>query len=333
MEGMVRMKAGKLDSELLKEIVFKHIKLNRKEVLVRPAIGEDCAVVDFGEEACVLSTDPITGAVNEVGRLSVHISCNDIASSGTEPIGIMLTIMVPEGTTEEQIEEIMRQASEEAERLNVEIIGGHTEITNAVNKTVIVSTAIGKNQKEKLVKKSPVKPGDAIILTKYAGLEGTGIIATDYIDKLKQHLTNDELNRAKDMLNQLSVVKEGVIAGKAGALEMHDVTEGGVLGAVWEICERTGSGARIDYDKIPITKETLKICQIFGLDCLRLISSGCMMMVVSGEKTQEVLSALHQEQIPASQIGVVTEKGRYMLKDGLEIEIQPPASDELYKVL
>ncbi len=327
------MKAGKLDSKLLEKIVFKHIKLRREEVLVRPAIGEDCAVVDFGEEACVLSTDPITGAANEVGRLSVHISCNDIASSGVEPLGIMLTIMVPEGTTEEQIEEIMKQASEEAEKLNVEIIGGHTEITNAVNKTVIVSTAIGKSPKKKVLNKTRVKPGDAIILTKYAGLEGTGIIATDFSEKLEKCLSDDELKRAKEMLNHLSVVKEGIIAGKAGALEMHDVTEGGVLGAVWEICERTGTGARIEYDNIPIMPETLKICQTFGLDCLKLISSGCMMIVISKENAEELLYALQKEQIQASQIGIITEKRRYMLKDGSEVEIQPPVSDELYKVI
>ncbi len=326
------MKTGKLDSELLKSIVFNHIKFRRKEVLVRPAIGEDCAVVDFGEDACVLSTDPITGAVNEVGRLAVHISCNDIASSGVEPLGILLTIMVPEGTTKDQVEEIMRQASEEAEKLNVEIIGGHTEVTDAVNQAVIVSTAIGKGKKDRLMNKEAVKPGDAIILTKNAGLEGTGIIATDYWEKLKTSLSDEELRRSKEMLKDLSVVKEGLIAGEIGVLQMHDVTEGGVLGAVWEMCEKSGAGAWIDYDKIPVAPETIKICKTLHLDFLKLISSGCMMIVVSEEKKEKLIDALTKEKIPASQIGVMTEKGKVMLKDGDAIEIQPPESDELYKV-
>ncbi|MEL7656910.1 MAG: AIR synthase related protein, partial [Bacillota bacterium] len=141
------LKTGKLDSRLLEEIVFKNIKYKRPEVITRPGIGEDCAVVDFGAYECVMSTDPITAAVGEIGKLAVHISCNDIASNGIEPLGIMLTVMLPEGTTEEQVEEIMKQAGQVSEELGVEIIGGHTEITPAVTKPIIVSTAIGRGEK------------------------------------------------------------------------------------------------------------------------------------------------------------------------------------------
>ena len=139
------LKTGKLDSELLEKIVFNNIKFKRPEVLTRPGIGEDCAVVDFGSYECIMSTDPITAAISEIGRLSIHISCNDIASNGIQPLGIMLAVMLPVGTTEEQIEEMMRQAGEASEELGVEIIGGHTEITPAVTKPVIVSTAIGRH--------------------------------------------------------------------------------------------------------------------------------------------------------------------------------------------
>ena len=113
------LKAGKLDSDLLKKIVFDKITFRRPEVLTRPGIGEDCAVVDFGSYDCVMSTDPITAAISDIGRLSIHISCNDIASNGIEPLGIMLAVMLPVGTTEEDIEEMMRQAGEVSERLGV----------------------------------------------------------------------------------------------------------------------------------------------------------------------------------------------------------------------
>ena len=106
------MKTGKLDSGLLEEMVFKHFKYRRPEVITGPGIGEDCAVVDFGEYDCVLSTDPITGAVADIGRLAVQISCNDIASNGVEPLGILLAGMLHEGTTVEEIDEILRQAAE-----------------------------------------------------------------------------------------------------------------------------------------------------------------------------------------------------------------------------
>lgn len=326
------MRIGKLDNALLKKIVFDHIKFKRKEVMVRPGIGEDCAVIDYGENVCVMSTDPITGAESEVGKLAVHISCNDIASSGVEPLGIMLTIMVPEYLTEEQLESIMKQASEEAQKLNVEIIGGHTEVTNAVNKPIIVSTAIGKKQKQQYIEKKSVCSGDAIIMTKYAGLEGAGIIASDNASELKKYLTEDEIKTSSQMLNDLSVVPEGIISGEIGVSSMHDVTEGGVLGAIWEICESADVGAEVQYEKIPVAPETIKICDVYHLDHLKLISSGCMVIIVSQEKKHELLNAFKKENIPASEIGTIIEKGKYLLKNGRKIEIQPPESDELYKV-
>ncbi len=231
------MKIGKLDSDLLHDIVFKHLHTKRDEVLVRPSIGEDCAVVNYGDYNCILSTDPITGATNEIGRLAVHINCNDIASNGVAPLGIMLTILAPEGTTVEDIDTIMEQAAKEADVLNVEILGGHTEITSAVNRIVISATAIGKQSASKLIKTSGAQIGDVIMMTKTAGLEGTGIIAFDKQSDLEKVFNANEMKIAKDMLTQISVVPEGIIGGKHPVTSMHDVTEGGVLGAVWEVCK------------------------------------------------------------------------------------------------
>ena len=138
------LKVGKLDSELLKKIVFDKITFRRDEVITRPGIGEDCAVIDYGDYECVLSTDPITASIEDIGRLAVHISCNDIASNGVEPVGLLLAVLLPEGTTEEQIENMMDQAGKASEELGVEIVGGHTEITRAVNQPVMISTAIGR---------------------------------------------------------------------------------------------------------------------------------------------------------------------------------------------
>ncbi|HHY91046.1 MAG TPA: AIR synthase, partial [Clostridiales bacterium] len=302
------MKVGKLDSGLLREIVFKNITYRRDEVLIRPEIGEDCAVVDFGEYACVLSTDPITGAVNEVGRLAVNIACNDIASSGVEPLGLMFTVLAPEGTTEEDIHEIMRQAGEAAAALHVEIIGGHTEITNAVNKIVISTTAIGRKQKNGIISSSGAAVGDSVVLTKTAGLEGTAILAHDWEDRLKKHLGSEVVENAKRMMAQISVVPEGIIAGEIGATSMHDVTEGGLLGAVWEICEASGVGVRIESEKIKIAPETRQICAFFNIDPLKLISSGCMLMTIPKEKEQALLDRMKKEGIEAGVIGEIVDK-------------------------
>lgn len=329
------LKTGKLDSRLLEEIVFKNIKYKRPEVITRPGIGEDCAVVDFGAYECVLSTDPITAAVGEIGRLAVHISCNDIASNGIEPLGIMLAVLLPVGTTEEQVEEMMKQAGQASEELGVEIIGGHTEITPAVTKPVIVSTAIGRGAKWSSQQAENMKPGDYILMTKQAGLEGTGIIAGDFKDELAGFLSEEEFREAAEMLQKVSVVKEGILAGKIGTAGMHDITEGGVLGAVWEMCDIAETGAEVWVDQIPVADVTKKICDRFDIDYLRLISSGSMMIMVHPDVKEQMERELKNAGIPVACIGRICERGDgiYMVIGGEKIVIAPPASDELYKVI
>ncbi len=327
------MKIGKLDHQILKKIIFDNITRHRDEVMVRPKIGEDCAVIDFGEYACVLSTDPITGTKNEMGRLAVHISCNDIASSGVEPLGLLLTIMAPEGTTAEMINQVMKQAGDTAAELNVEIIGGHTEITSAVNRMVVSATAIGRQIKNKVVNTRGAMPGDQVIMTKNLGLEGTAILAYDWEERLKDKLGEVTVENAKMMMQNISVIKEGVIGSEIGATSMHDITEGGLLGAIWEMCEASRVGVVIYKDQVNIAPETIKICELFQLDPFKLTSSGCMVITIPVEKEEVLLTRLKEKKIEARVIGEITEHGRYFMDQGKKIAIAPPQSDELYKTI
>lgn len=329
------LKVGKLDSDVLEKIVIDKIKNKRAEVLVHAGVGEDCATIDFGEYECVLSTDPITASVNDIGRLCIHISCNDIASNGIEPVGILLAVMLPEGTTEHDVSVIMEQAAEAAAECNVEIIGGHTEITKAVNQPVIVSTAVGRGRKWQSASAEKIKVGDYILMTKKAGIEGTGIIASDRADELRSFLSEEEIEAAKKLLKKVSVVKDGTAAGSVGTHGMHDVTEGGILGGIWEMCRIAGVGAEVWDDKIPMEPVTRKICEHYGIDCLRLISSGAMLIMAAPEKKDEILEKLAGVGVEASEIGRILppDEGLYLLRDGKRIEIQPPEADELYRVI
>lgn len=330
------LKIGKLDSDVLQSIVIDRIKYHRPEVKTRAGVGEDCAVIDFGDYDCVVSTDPITAAVSDIGRLSIHISCNDIASNGIQPLGITLAVMLPPGTTEKDIETIMEQAGEAAEAAQVEIIGGHTEITAAVNQPVIVSTAFGRALSGQSQRAQDMEPGDVVLLTKWAGLEGTGIIAGDYEEELRKILTEEEISEAKNLLNHVSVVKEGIAAGAAGTHGMHDVTEGGVLGAVWEMCHIAGLGAEIFEEQIPVLPVTKKISGHFGINPLRLISSGCMLIIAAQEKKEAVMEAIEKTGVSVHCIGRICQgaAGLSLIgPDGRAAEITPPEPDELYKVV
>jgi len=328
------MESGKVPNDILNKIVLSKINMFRKDVILRPGIGEDCAAIDFGEYACVLSTDPITAAANDVGQLSVHISCNDIASCGVEPLGLMVTILCPVGTTEEKLENVMEQICLTASELNVEIIGGHTEVTPAVNRIVISTTCIGKALKDDIVSSTGARPGDSIVMTKSAGLEGTAIIANDFEHKLVGIINNDELNLAKSFIKSISVVKEGVLAGKFGATSMHDITEGGVLGAAWEVAEASGAGVILNKDIIPVEVVTKTICEFLGLDVLKLISSGCMF--ITCPDGEGLVKLLESNNIKATIIGTIiaNRNDRLLIskKNSTIEDIESPKADELYKV-
>lgn len=326
------MKVGKIPPNLLKEYVFSNLKNHKKEIILDPGIGEDSSAIQLAEdEIFLVSTDPITGADKDMGYLAVHVSCNDIASCGGEPIGVLLTILLPEASDKEDLIRIMEDANRASKEIDVQIIGGHTEVTNSVNRPVISATAIGKVKKDKLVRTENAKVGQDLIMTKWAGLEGTAIIAKDCREELLKIFSEDFLNSAQNFANYLSVVSEGKIAADFGATSMHDATEGGVLGAVWEIAECSGVGVEVYLDKIPIKKETKDICNYYNISPYQLISSGCM--IITTYDGNRLVEQLKMSGIEAHIIGKITEKDRICIQNNEVLPLRQPDVDELYKVI
>jgi hydrogenase expression/formation protein HypE len=332
--GANKLKIGKLSNEVLKENILDKIKKNRDDVLLGAGIGEDIAAIDFGDEVCVLSMDPVTSSYCQVGSIAVHVSCNDIVSSGSEPVGILVTLLAPPSAMIEDIGRVMDDIMDAAGKLNVDVIGGHTEVTDAVNRIVVVSTVVGRVKKDRLISSGGARPGDSIIMTKWAGIEGTSIIASDCTEKVAEIFGAEFAQIASDLKNYISVVPEGMIAAASGVVNaMHDITEGGVLGAVWELAEASGCGAKIYRDRISIKDETIKICELFEIDPLKLISSGSMLIACANENAETLVSSLYEARIFANIIGVITEDKRKIIVDtGVEKEIKPPESDEIYKI-
>lgn len=174
------MKIGKVPESVLKRSVLKQIHTKRNEVLQGAAVGEDCAAMKLNEdEIFVISTDPITGTSEDIGSLAIQVTLNDLASAGAEPVGVMLTVLLPQEITEQEIRTMVSQAEEACRLANVQIMGGHTEVTSAVIRPVITVTGIGKVKENGLVSTSGVTAGMDIVLTKWAGLEGTSILAKE----------------------------------------------------------------------------------------------------------------------------------------------------------
>lgn len=327
------MKVGKVPENVLKRSVFKQLHTTREEVLLGAGVGEDCAAMKLAEdEVFVISTDPITGAAQDIGALAVQITVNDLASTGAEPIGIMLTVLLPENAEEKDLMTVMAQVEEACEKNHIQVMGGHTEVTKVVNQIVISVTGVGKAKEGRVISTAGVKPGMDIIVTKWIGIEGTAILAKEKEAALREHYSQPFIDKAKELDRYISVLSEAATAVKSGVAAMHDVTEGGIFGALWEIAEASGVGLEIDLKKIPLKQETVEICEFFGINPYELISSGSMLM--AAEDGNGLVMELEKAGIPAVVIGKATDSNdRVLLNEEERRFLEPPKTDELYKAL
>ena len=177
---------GKIPPEKLKELVFNRLGAPGERVLIGADLGIDASAIDFGERVLVASTDPITGAEERIGFYAVNVNANDVATFGARPKWFLVSILLPEGSDEKTLEGIMEDLHRSASRLGIAIVGGHTEVTPGLKRPIVVGTMLGEVERGKLVTSNGAKPGDAIILTKWAGLEGTSIIASERAEELER---------------------------------------------------------------------------------------------------------------------------------------------------
>ena len=326
------MEIGKIPESILKRAVFRQIHTKRDEVLVGAGVGEDCAVMQLApDEVFVLSTDPITGTEKDMGTLALQITANDLASAGAEPVGVLLTVLLPPSADEPLIRRLMQEVECACEKLHIQVMGGHTEVTAVVNQPVISVTGVGKAKKDRLITTGGAHVGDDVIVTKWIGIEGTSIIAKEKEEELKQHFTGSFVDQAKAFDQYLSVVPEAMVAVAHGVTAMHDVTEGGIYGALWELAEASGVGLEIDLKAIPIRQETVEVCEQFHLNPYQLISSGSMLM--AAPDGLGLVQALKKAGIPASIVGRCVEGKAKKIVNGEDTAyLERPKTDELYKI-
>ncbi|NJE84313.1 hydrogenase [Thermococcus sp. CX2] len=326
---------GKIPPEKLREIVFNRLGAPGERVIIKSDLGVDATAIDFGSSVLVASTDPITGAEERIGFYAVHINANDVATFGAKPKWFLVSILLPENADEALLAKIMNELHESAEKLGVAIVGGHTEVTPGLHRPIVVGTMLGEVSKEKLVTSNGAKPDDAIILTKWAGLEGTSIIASEREEELVKVFGREFVERAKSFISMISVVEDALTANEVGVDAMHDPTEGGITNGLHEMADAAELGFRVYAEKIPIREETLKICEFYDLNPLALISSGALMIAAPKEKAEGIISALKGKGINASVIGEFLEDkdSRVIVENGRERPLERPESDELWKIV
>lgn len=315
---------GKVDPDDLGEYVFSRTGAPDESVRVGPAYGEDTAAIDLGERMLVVNADPISLAVDRIGTLGVTIASNDIAASGADPEWLTAVVFLPEGRPE-LLDPITEQLDAVARELDVAIVGGHSEYARSLEQPLLSLTCFGLT--DHYVSSSGATPGDAVVLTKGAGIEGSAILATDFRDVLENDVSASLLEEAAGYFGDISVLPESRVLRRV-ATAMHDPTEGGLIDGLLELALASGMCLEIDRESIPIREPTRALCTAMDVDPLAIFGSGALVATVPEAECEATLTELAGAGIEAARIGTVTDSD-----PGLQLDDRrytEPIRDDLY---
>ena len=326
------MRRGKVSGNALKRSVLKKISIHREEVIDGAGVGTDCAVLSFGEGyRTVLSTTPVTAPLKDITTYAIHMALNNLAAAGAEPVGAMLSILLPEKTEEPELQQMMECAQNLCSECGADIIGGHTEVIPGIEEPVMTVTGVGKQNVGQESSMMGVGPDQDIVVSKWIGLEGTIRLAGEYKEQLCTRYPVRMVEEAAAYGRYLSVIPEAATAMKSGVCGMHDVSRGGIFGALWELAERADVGLDIHLKKIPVKQETIEICEFFELNPYELLSGGCLIMTT--KDGDALVEALAIENIPAAVIGRTTSgNDRIIHNDDEKRYLDRPKTDQIYYV-
>jgi hydrogenase expression/formation protein HypE len=301
---------GKVPPEALREFAFARTGARDDAVLQGPAYGEDTAAIDLGDQTLVVNSDPLSLAVERIGTLGVDVACNDVAASGADPRWLSVVVFLPDDDPA-VLDEISRQLDEEARRLGVAIVGGHSEYAPTLENPMLSLTCLGLT--DDYVATGGAQPGDRLVLTKGAGIEATAILATDFRERLAADVPAATFDRAVRFFDELGVVREAAILREV-AHAMHDPTEGGLVAGLVELAVASGVALDVERDAIPVRQETAALTAAAGVDPLRVFGSGALLAAVPADVVDDALDALHAAGITADVIGEVSDADEGVLR-------------------
>lgn len=319
---------GKEGDAFMEGVVYKNLGRRTGKVIVGPGRGLDNAVVrSSGGREMIVTVDPVS-AIPAIGMplsawLSVHLIASDFTSSGADPEYAVFAYNFPPGMSEDQREEYVRSIGKECGRLGVAIAAGHTGSYPGGGFTVIGSgSMLGFAGREGYVTPAMAKEGDAILMTKHAAIEATATLALSFPSYLGERVGPRPARRAASMVKLCSTVKDartarGIGLRKGGISSMHDATEGGVLGALEEMATASGKAFEVDPLKIPVSKESRLVCSAFGLDPLKTMGEGTLLITCPPDRVSELGRRMSRAAVPMTEIGRVSRgRGLWLVKRG-----------------
>lgn len=337
------MNVGKISENILKLSILNQLHTKNNEVLCGAGLGADCALFSFPDDK-ILAVCAAEAAVavradmGDPGTLRLTMAqliqkcVNNLAASGATPVSAIITLLLPEDTENGELRLLMSQADEACGAYSMQIAGGQSRVLKGIKGPVAVVNGYGVAPRDSYRTVKMAKPGQDIVLSKWAGLQGTAILAVREADRLNKRYPAYLAERAADFDRYFSVAPEAGVAVKCGVSAMHDASEGGVFAALWELAEGAGVGLDIDMRKIPLRQETVEVCECLGVNPYELMSGGCLVM--TADDGGSLVRALEAEGIPAAVIGRTTAENSRIIRNEDETRyMDRPKQDEIYKSL
>jgi len=334
---------GKISAEIFEQLIFPNLGAPSEAVLVGPQHGVDVGVVDLGHgQVMVLTTDPVF-VVPQYGWeraawFAVHILASDAATCGLRPAYLTIDLNLPRAIEREELALLWTAIHRECQKLGISIVSGHTARYDGCDYPMVGgATMICVGPKSQYLTPQMAQVGDVIILTKGAAIEATGIFAVTFGPQIAERFGEPFAQRVQDIFWQMTVVEDALTAVSVGVHEdgvtaMHDATECGVWGGLYEVAQASGVGMVVEKNKIPVLDEVDKICSHFGMDPYSAISEGTLIITCRPHRAQEVLQALGKKGIVSSVIGTVTspKKGIQLVDRGRQRPLVHPQVDPFW---
>ncbi|MBA7482320.1 Thiamine-monophosphate kinase [subsurface metagenome] len=334
---------GKISPAIFNELIFPRLGAKSEEILVGPQHGVDVGIVEIGDKAVSFTCDPVF-IVPEYGWeraawFAIHIIASDAVTCGLKPRFLSIDLNLPMEMTKEQLEIVWDTMHRECKRLGISVICGHTaRYENCHYPMVGGATIVGIGEKNEYVTPKLATTGDKIIITKGPAIEATGIFATMFPQLIEKEFGHDFSQRAQQIFYKMSVVEDAMTAVGIGIREngvtaMHDATECGIWGGLYELAQAAGLGVKVEKERIVVEDCVEEICGYFDIDPYVSISEGTLIIACREHKAQEVVEALSQKGIKSSIVGELTEPGSGMvLVEGeREKKLEHPIVDPFWK--
>jgi len=322
---------GKISTTLFEQLLPDQCGKSNANVIQGPAFGVDTAVIDIGNGlGLATSSDPLSLipslGIKESAWLSVHLMANDMATTGFAPEYVQWVMNLPVDFSADAFKEYWSHIHPICEEAGIAITGGHTGRVPGQQSTIPGGgTMFLKAPLAKIITSAGAEPGDRIIGTKESALAASSILAKSFPQTIKTELGETVCKQAAQNFYRTSVLPEALIASEflqpnRELKAMHDVTEGGILGAIAEMGHASGCGFRVHSDQIPVHQAALQITQLFEIDHRFCVGAGSMIMAVAKNKAVTLIEALHQQDIPATDVGMMSsaESGFKLVTKGKE---------------